>query len=309
MVTQGYGTQGHGATSGYPGQAYESRGFDAPYGDDQPTEQHAAAAAEIAPVEPEGQDPEGQDLEGPDEDVSGGSSLNWPTVLASAGVAAVISALIVTIGVVGLLLVDNRNGLQNTAAQPTVVNLGGAQTAQAPAAPGAAAPSAQAPAGQVPAAAPTEAVPPAAGAVTPTAVAPAQPAAPQAGAPQATAPAAVTPAALTPAQLTTKIKLVMNTGAPRATRAAELQGGQQALTSVDAVSRLLAAYPNSGFSYQIIGPVTVSGTTMNAQLQMSLVGNGSRYKPMRWLWLDGKWKLSNESVCGIASYAMIPCSV
>lgn len=55
--------------------------------------------------------------------------------------------------------------------------------------------------------------------------------------------------------------------------------------------------------------MTVSGTTMNAQLQMSLVGNGSRYKPMRWLWLDGKWKLSNESVCGIASYAMIPCSV
>ena len=134
-MTQGFGTQGFGATPGYSGQAYESRGFDAPYGDDQPTEQHAAAAAEIAPVEPEGQDPEGQDLEGPDEDVSGGSSLNWPTVLASAGVAAVISALIVTIGVVGLLLVDNRNGLQNTAAQPTVVNLGGAQTAQAPAAP------------------------------------------------------------------------------------------------------------------------------------------------------------------------------
>ncbi|QTI70236.1 hypothetical protein [Gordonia polyisoprenivorans] len=301
--TQAYGTQGHGATPGYPGQAYESGAYDTPYGDDQPTEQHAAAAGEVEPAESEGQDPEG-----PDEGVSGGSSLNWPTVLASAGVAAVISALIVTIGVVGLLVVDNRNGLQNTAAQPTVVNLGGAQNAQAPAAPGAAAPSAQAP-GQVPAAAPTEAVPPAAGAVTPTAAVPAQPAAPQTGAPQATAPAAVAPAALAPAQLTTKVKLVMNTGAPRATRAAELQGGQQALTSVDAVSRLLAAYPNSGFSYQIIGPVTVSGTTMNAQLQMSLVGNGSRYKPMRWLWLDGKWKLSNESVCGIASYAMIPCSV
>ncbi|NKY65996.1 hypothetical protein HGA04_25560, partial [Gordonia rubripertincta] len=57
---------------------------------------------------------------------SGG--INIPTVLASAGVAAVISAIIVTIGVVGLMVGDRKDSAN--AAQPTVVNLGSAQTPQ-----------------------------------------------------------------------------------------------------------------------------------------------------------------------------------
>ena len=57
---------------------------------------------------------------------SGGVSI--PTVLASAGVAAVISAIVVTIGVVGIV-VSERNDTAS-AAQPTVVNLGSAQAPQ-----------------------------------------------------------------------------------------------------------------------------------------------------------------------------------
>ncbi|NDK92343.1 hypothetical protein GYA93_22685, partial [Gordonia desulfuricans] len=134
--------------------------------------------------------------------------------------------------------------------------------------------------------------------------------APAAQAPATQAPAqAAAPVALSPAQLTTKVKLIMNTGASRSARIAELQGGARALTTVDTVARLLAAYPNSGFSYQVVGPVSVSGTTMNARLQMSLVGNGSRYRDLSWVWMDGAWRLSNQSVCTIAAYASIPCAV
>ncbi|GAB85671.1 hypothetical protein GORBP_064_00570, partial [Gordonia rubripertincta NBRC 101908] len=92
---------------------------------------------------------------------SGG--INIPTVLASAGVAAVISAIIVTIGVVGLMVGDRKDSAN--AAQPTVVNLGSAQTPQqqglvGPAAnqPPAAAPGEPAPA-VAPAPAATENVP------------------------------------------------------------------------------------------------------------------------------------------------------
>ena len=55
-----------------------------------------------------------------------GSGVNVATVLMSAGIAAVISAVIVTIGVVGMLVGNNGS---ETTAQPTVVNLGAAQTA------------------------------------------------------------------------------------------------------------------------------------------------------------------------------------
>lgn len=236
--------------------------------------------------------------------VSAGKLLNWPTVLASTGVAAVISALIVAIGAVGVLVTDDRGGLENAAAQPTVVNLGSDQIPQAqaePSVPGAAMPS-----GQVPVGGPVAPAAPAASA----AELPAQrPAVSVTGGPAVTGAPASVPAALSPGQLTTKVKLIMNPNASRAARVAELQGGEQALTSADTVARMLASFPSSGFTYQIIGPVTVSGTTMTAQLQMSLVGNGSRYKPMKWVWLDNGWKLSNESVCVIAAYASIPCSV
>lgn len=58
------------------------------------------------------------------------SSVNVPTVFVAAGVSAVISALIVSIGVVGVLFaVDTDNSASNSA-EPTVVNLGAAANPQ-----------------------------------------------------------------------------------------------------------------------------------------------------------------------------------
>lgn len=55
------------------------------------------------------------------------SRVSIPTILASAGVAAVVSALIVTIGVVGLVISNNNDSNNSSAQTPTVVNLGATQ--------------------------------------------------------------------------------------------------------------------------------------------------------------------------------------
>lgn len=228
-----------------------------------------------------------------------GSTVNVPTVLASAGVAAVISALIVTIGVVGLATTDRLGN--SSAAQPTIVDLGSGRGAPAPG--GVATPrSSTSPGATVPPE--LERVPesPGIGAGTPQ-----QPGTTAAGTAQPQ-PQSSTPAPLTAGQLNTKVGIVMNTNASDAVRAAELEGGQQALGSVNAVAQMLSV-SGAGFSYKIVEPVAQNGTTLNARLQMSLIGNGSRYRDLSWVWAGDKWKLSNRSVCVIAEYAMLRCTV
>lgn len=241
-----------------------------------------------------------------------------PTILASAGVAAVVSALIVTIGVVGLVISNNNYSNNSSARTPAVVNLGAAQKdgaqlggTTAPAA-GTAAPQPGAPAPQPVAPAPPVEQVPESGGDAGTGGAGANQGATPGQAPQTQAPAqqqpVAAPAALTAGQLNTKVKLIMNTGASRATRSDELQGGERALGSVDAAAQMLQVN-GAGFTYKMIDPVELKGTTLTAPLQMSLVGNGSRNRQLTWVWMDDKWKLSNTSVCEVASYAMIPCTV
>ncbi|MGO3327666.1 hypothetical protein [Gordonia sp. (in: high G+C Gram-positive bacteria)] len=253
------------------------------------------------------------------------SKVNVPTILASAGVAAVISALIVTIGVVGLATSD-KLGNNSAAAQPTVVNLGSAQGTQTPN--GVTVPQntgGDPAAGDAPAGAPTENVPESdgdagtgsgtegtgAGTTAQPGTAAQQGTAGQQGSGQGQSGSGQgqsNPSPLTAGQLNTKIKTIMNTSASDATRADELQGGQQALGSINSVAQMLKV-SGAGFSYKVVGPVNQSGTTLNARLQMSLVGNGSRYRELSWVWVDNKWKLSNKSVCVIAEYAMLKCTV
>ncbi|MGV9860135.1 hypothetical protein ACWDTD_15985 [Gordonia sp. NPDC003425] len=246
------------------------------------------------------------------------AGINVPTVLASAGIAAVISALIVTIGVVGLMVAD-RDRTAAAAATPTVMNLGAAQNVpnQQQATPGAAAqpnaPAAAAPGTQAPAA---EQVPESGGGGDSGPVQTQPQAQPQAAPQQNTgattqnaAPAAAAPAALTPGQLNTKVNLVMNPGASRAARADELVSGERALRQIDLVAQAKASYGNVGFSYTVVNPVQVNGTTMTAPLKMSIVGRGSKTMQLTWNWTGSKWKLSDKSVCDVAGLVLLPCSL
>ncbi|WP_202421779.1 hypothetical protein [Gordonia sp. SID5947] len=249
----------------------------------------------------------------------GGSGVNWPTVMMAGGVAAIISAVVVTIGVVGLLVSDiGRSGDTASGAQPTVVNLGSAQSAVPP---GAAPP--QGSAANPPAAAP--AAPGAAadkGGEGSSADLPAGEGASGGGmmpgaAPQAVpqAPAAPAPAqqqsahpAKTPAQLQNDLDTLTGNGSV-ARKAQGLEGGAKAVRQAQPIVTLLQRFRPLGMTYRITGPVTVTGNTMKATLELRSPGWQPARMPLYWVWRDGQWKLSNRSICDLGAYGGIPCSL
>ncbi|WAC53772.1 hypothetical protein [Gordonia sp. SL306] len=254
----------------------------------------------------------------------GGSGVNWPTVMMAGGISAIISAVVVTIGVVGLLLSDiGRNGDAAGGAQPTVVNLGSAQSAapQGAAAPPASAANPQAPAqGAAPgaAAAPagegSSADLPAGGGASGGGMLPG--AAPQA-APQAVpqAPAAQAPAqqqsahpAKSPAQLQNDLDTLTGNGSTAA-KAQRLEGGAKAVRQAQPIATLLQRFRPMGMTYRITGPVTVTGNTMKATLELRSPGWQPARMPLYWVWQGGQWKLSNRSICDLGAYGGIPCSL
>ena len=103
-----------------------------------------------------------------------------------------------------------------------------------------------------------------------------------------------------------KLQILLNPGASDDAKAAELEAGYGGLSSVNQVAAALAA-AGPAYSWTVVGPVTADSSVMTAQLQTSLVGFGDRFAPISWKWIDGTWKLSNESACYIASQAMVPC--
>ena len=240
-------------------------------------------------------------------------SVSIATVAVSAAVSAVVSAIVVAVGVVGVTLInDDASTTPQTvvalpAGYPTSVPTTSSAVpapsdpAVAPAAPAAPAPAAPAPAVAAPA--PVEQAPPVA-APAPVEVAP------PAEAPAAPAPTAepvAAPAALSEGQLVAKLQILLNPGASDEAKAAELEAGYGGLASVNQVASALAA-AGPAYSWTVVGPVTADGSVMTAQLQTSLVGFGDRLAPISWKWIDGTWKLSNESACYVASQAMVTCS-
>ncbi|MBA4023333.1 MAG: hypothetical protein C0482_13305 [Gordonia sp.] len=239
------------------------------------------------------------------------SGVNMPTVFVAAGVSAIISALIVSIGVVGVLFAVDSDNSGATAAQPTVVNLGSAANPQ----------------GTAPVAGNAQATSPAPAAPTTTTQAPAAAPAPVVGggtsggggyaAPQSQAPAATqapaaqqqveAPAALSTDELNSKLKTVLNGSSGQ--KADELEGGAKAATVGEGIGNTLRAFEPVGLKWWIAGPVNVSGNTMTANLVLRSPGFNDATMGLTWVWKDGKWKLSNTSACEIAGYAQVPCSL
>lgn len=230
-------------------------------------------------------------------------------VAISAAVSAIVAALVVSIGVVGIVLIDRDDSASSAKpATQTVVALPAAQSA---------------PAGQVPAApgAPTSAAPAAPGAPAPAApgapaaAAPAPAAAPQAAAPQAAPaapavqeqPQATAPTALSEGQLKAKLQILFS-NAPEDQKAAELESGSRAFATLETVK---TAVNTAGpvFKWNVVGPVQLNGTVLSAQLEAITPGFPAQYSPLSWKWIDGTWKLSNESVCTVGALAFAKCTV
>ncbi|MFT4086350.1 MAG: hypothetical protein QM658_04215 [Gordonia sp. (in: high G+C Gram-positive bacteria)] len=262
----------------------------------------APAPQAYAAVEPgyyaESAEPVAEDSDD-DEDPDSRRSINWPTVIVAAGLAGLVSAIVLAIGMVGVMVADSA-ARNNSTATPTVVNLGAQQnpaaTTAAPAAP--AAPAGTDPAATTPA--PADAAP----VVPGSPAAPAAPAATTSAAPATTAQTSVPTLAMFQGQLR-----LLESNAPASQKAQVLEGGNRAVGQMTSILQLVRSYSYTGFKYQLIGPVTQNGDTATARLQMTLPGYDARYTTLKWVNVGGNWKLSNKSVCDLAAYAQQSCSV
>ncbi|WP_246180778.1 hypothetical protein [Nocardia ninae] len=111
-----------------------------------------------------------------------------------------------------------------------------------------------------------------------------------------------------PGELKAKLQVVLNTGAARSARAAELEAGEAGLPLADQVGTAMAATPPS-FRWNILGPVTVNGDILGATLQTAVDGYDPFHFDLTWKNIDGTWKLTREAQCTIASVAFLPCTV
>ena len=228
-----------------------------------------------------------------------GSSISWPTVMMAAGISAVVSAIILAIGLVGIMLSDV--GSRPTAQEPpaTVVNLGAQQQTQQPQA-----------------AAPTS--------ETDEPTDSSEPEAPVDDAPGADAPVPDAPVAQTPAQTPTQTSAAptkptaaqlqndldfLASGASNSQKAKRLEGGSRAVGQAQGILSLAKKFKPMGLSYQIVDPVTVNGKTATARLKLSSPGYQPNYMKLTWVWKDGRWKMTNSSVCALGAYANIPCNL
>lgn len=125
-------------------------------------------------------------------------------------------------------------------------------------------------------------------------------------APATAAPGVVRAQAPSTGELQSKLQLVLNTGAGRAARAAELEGGEADLATIDRIAGVMGSVPS--FAWYVTGPVTVAGDTLTANLQTTVSG----YAPfplieVSWRQIGGTWKFTSESVCTVGYYASVSC--
>ncbi|MFE9582063.1 hypothetical protein ACFYO1_37205 [Nocardia sp. NPDC006044] len=120
-------------------------------------------------------------------------------------------------------------------------------------------------------------------------------------APATAAPAIVRTAAPSAGELNSKLSLVLNSGAARSARAAELEGGEADLAVVERVGGVMGGVPGLTWTVQ---NANAAGDTLNADLMVTVPGYGT-FPPIQIAWrqIDGTWKLTSESVDTIAYYA------
>lgn len=221
---------------------------------------------------------------------------HWPTVLVSTCAAIVVGTAIPGLVLFGMHLGDEERQVVVTLDAPVssaaatdsgVTVLDPVAPVPAPAAPAPAA--AAAPAATAPAAAPAAAA--------------AAPSAPAASADVASGPA--TPDLAT---LNGQLTQGLNPGTSDADIASAIEGGAAGVPTVRAVGNALNL-ASAVYAWELQGPVTVSGDVARAQLSTSLMGGTPGQATLKWYWIDGQWKLSNDSLCFMAYRAMASCTV
>ncbi|BDU02524.1 MULTISPECIES: hypothetical protein [Nocardia] len=106
-------------------------------------------------------------------------------------------------------------------------------------------------------------------------------------------------------ELTAKLRVAINTGAARSTRAAELESGDAGVATMDKIAGLLAISPPS-LRYNVINPST-SGDRIDAQLLITTEGYPDFTYDVSWKQIDGYWKLTRQAECSLASALALSC--
>lgn len=251
---------------------------------------------------------------------SGGSAVHIPTVMMSVGLSALACALVLVVGAVVLVAVGLPDRSAKADDSATVLDLsagaGGGATPTAKAGSTRKTTSKRAAPTTSRAAAPAQGGSGSRGGSAPAPAAAGDDGGQAAPAPEQEAPAedpGAEPAQQGTAQpsgdeLDSAVHTAMDSGANRGERAATLEAGERGLGVLDAIDGVIKA-SGYGFTFKVLDPVRVDGDTAHATLQMSVAGNGSRNQDLTWVWVDGRWKLSNGSVCALAGLALLPCSL
>ncbi|WP_068273909.1 hypothetical protein [Aldersonia kunmingensis] len=117
--------------------------------------------------------------------------------------------------------------------------------------------------------------------------------------------AGVASAAPSNGELRAKVATVLNVGASRAARGAELVNGEADLPAFDRAGALIAIAPAS-WHFDVVG-ATENGDTINATLLTSTAGYEPWPFPVSWKLINGQWKLSHESTCTIGNFVGTGC--
>ncbi|NRI64348.1 hypothetical protein FEZ60_02130 [Rhodococcus sp. MS16] len=228
--------------------------------------------------------------------------VHWPTVAVST-----CAAMVVGIAIPGLVLFGMNLGDQERQVVVTMASPAGAGTAGSTAAAANDGVTVLEPQVPAPAAAPAPAASaavsaPAAGA------APASPSAPAASAAPAVASAPEEPSTPDVAELNSQLQRGLNSATSDAEVASALEGGAAGVPTVRAVGSALNIAAGI-YRWDLTDPVTVTDEVARAQLVTSLPGSAPGQATLKWYWIDGQWKLSNDSLCFLAHRAMATCTV
>ncbi|MBF6204449.1 hypothetical protein IU483_09985 [Streptomyces gardneri] len=107
-------------------------------------------------------------------------------------------------------------------------------------------------------------------------------------------------------ELRAKMAVHLNGGASRSARAAELENGEAGLPAFDRAAALIAVAPASR-RWDVVGPVSVDGDVLYAELLTSTDGYEPWYFDLPWRQVGGSWKLTQDSVCTIGNFVGAGC--
>lgn len=110
-------------------------------------------------------------------------------------------------------------------------------------------------------------------------------------------------------QLTDKLRLVVNRAADRNARMAELVD-PGSIRGADNIGALNDSF-SWAFRWKVVNP-SADGDALHAQLAVTLVDGSNRQGqvqnyPLTWAAGDGSWKLTKDTVCGLAQRFQTTC--